>query len=137
MPSGARRQAPPRSAGETPGQAPGQTPPRQSPPAEAPPRQTERISGRINLGTGKPDEDSLVRARAAATPPEEPPEPSPPKPEAAPASTELSDGSALEELVRQAITPLLREWIDRHLPELVEDIAAREVRKLLAERDGD
>ncbi len=37
--------------------------------------------------------------------------------------------------MRQAITPLLREWIDEHLPALVEDIAAREVRKLLAERD--
>lgn len=40
-----------------------------------------------------------------------------------------SDGS-LEGLVRDMLRPMLREWLDAHLPELVETMVAREIKRI-------
>ena len=40
-----------------------------------------------------------------------------------------SDGS-LEGLVREMLRPMLREWLDAHLPELVETMVAREIKRI-------
>lgn len=37
----------------------------------------------------------------------------------------------LDGLVREMLRPLLREWLDTHLPDLVERIVAREVARLV------
>ena len=41
-----------------------------------------------------------------------------------------SDGT-LEGLVREMLRPMLREWIDANLPNLVEDMVAREIAKIM------
>lgn len=38
--------------------------------------------------------------------------------------------NTLEALVREMLRPMLREWLDAHLPELVERIVAREVERI-------
>ena len=38
--------------------------------------------------------------------------------------------NTLESLVREMLKPMLREWLDAHLPELVERIVAREVERI-------
>ena len=40
-----------------------------------------------------------------------------------------SDGS-LEGLVREMLRPVLREWLDAHLPKLVEEMVAREIKRI-------
>ncbi|MDB5696696.1 MAG: hypothetical protein JWN21_2239 [Sphingomonas bacterium] len=40
-----------------------------------------------------------------------------------------SDGS-LEGLVREMLRPMLSEWLDAHLPELVETMVAREIKRI-------
>jgi len=41
-----------------------------------------------------------------------------------------SDGT-LEGLVREMLRPMLREWIDANLPNMVEDMVAREIAKIM------
>lgn len=45
-------------------------------------------------------------------------------------SAGAGDGQTLDELVRQALTPLLKAWLDENLPPLVERIVREEVRRL-------
>lgn len=40
-----------------------------------------------------------------------------------------SDGS-LEGLVREMLRPMLRDWLDAHLPQLVEEMVAREIKRI-------
>lgn len=48
-----------------------------------------------------------------------------------------SDAQTLDALVRQALTPLLKAWLDENLPALVERIVREEVRRLAQQaRDG-
>ncbi len=39
-------------------------------------------------------------------------------------------GITLEELVRSTLTPLLKAWLDAHLPEIVEAATHAEIRRL-------
>jgi cell pole-organizing protein PopZ len=43
-----------------------------------------------------------------------------------------SDGT-LEGLVREMLRPMLREWLDTHLPDMVETLVAREIAKITAQ----
>jgi cell pole-organizing protein PopZ len=36
----------------------------------------------------------------------------------------------LEAVVREMLKPLLKEWLDRHLPEMVEDLVTREIARI-------
>ena len=45
--------------------------------------------------------------------------------------TEGSD--TLEGLVREMLRPMLREWLDTHLPELVEQMVAREIARITSQ----
>jgi hypothetical protein len=50
----------------------------------------------------------------------------------------LGDGAkTLEELVKDLLRPMLKDWLDRNLPSLVERLVAREIAKIagLADRD--
>jgi cell pole-organizing protein PopZ len=40
------------------------------------------------------------------------------------------DGLLVETLVRQAIEPMLKDWLDEHLQEIVERLVRREVERL-------
>lgn len=45
-----------------------------------------------------------------------------------------SDGT-LEGLVRDMLRPMLRDWLDAHLPELVEAMVAREIKRITGNAD--
>ena len=56
-------------------------------------------------------------------------------PEARPAPLPLGQGDrTLEEIVRELLRPMLREWLDANLPGLVEEIVDREVQRLSRDR---
>jgi cell pole-organizing protein PopZ len=40
------------------------------------------------------------------------------------------DGNALEALVREMLRPVLKDWLDEHLPEIVEELVTREIARL-------
>jgi cell pole-organizing protein PopZ len=37
------------------------------------------------------------------------------------------DGGPLEAVVREMLKPMLKDWLDRHLPEIVEELVTREI----------
>ena len=39
----------------------------------------------------------------------------------------LADPGALEAVVREMLKPMLKDWLDRHLLEIVEDLVTREI----------
>ena len=42
------------------------------------------------------------------------------------------NGITVEDLVVEAMRPMLKEWLDKNLPELVEELVEREIRKITA-----
>lgn len=42
----------------------------------------------------------------------------------------------LEEMVAEQITPMVRDWLDKHLPGIVARVVEREVRDLMGRRGG-
>ena len=42
----------------------------------------------------------------------------------------------LEEMVVEQITPMVRDWLDKHLPDIVARAVEREVRDLMGRRGG-
>ena len=47
-----------------------------------------------------------------------------------PAATKVSGGTSLEDLTRELMRPMVKEWLDQNLPTLVEELVAREIRRL-------
>lgn len=43
---------------------------------------------------------------------------------------EGNEGVTIEAIVRQMLRPMLREWLDGHLPDIVEKVVARELERL-------
>lgn len=41
------------------------------------------------------------------------------------------DGMTIEDLMRDMLTPLLKEWLDANLPQLIEKLVEREIRQLV------
>jgi cell pole-organizing protein PopZ len=64
--------------------------------------------------------DRLARAVEDAKPPVAAPEPGP----------TMGNGRTLEDLVKEMLRPMLQDWIDKNLPQLVERIVDREVQRL-------
>jgi len=60
---------------------------------------------------------------------------------AALAELRRADGGAaandgpLEKVVREMLKPMLRDWLDRHLPEIVEELVQREIQRINADKD--
>jgi cell pole-organizing protein PopZ len=48
---------------------------------------------------------------------------------AAPSPT-VSDGGALENVVRDMLRPILKDWLDQHLPQIVEELVTREITRI-------
>lgn len=46
------------------------------------------------------------------------------------ASPKPSNGTSLEDLTRDLMRPMLKEWLDENLPKLVEEMVAREIQRL-------
>ncbi|TWT10643.1 DUF2497 domain-containing protein [Reyranella sp. CPCC 100927] len=65
--------------------------------------------------------DRLARAVEAA---------SPPVVAETPAPVASAGGPTLEDVVKDALRPMLQAWLDKNLPELVERIVEREVQRL-------
>lgn len=53
-----------------------------------------------------------------------------PAPVAAPAAEALPRDVTLEALVRSALEPVLKQWLDAHLPEIVDRAAQAEIARL-------
>ena len=41
-----------------------------------------------------------------------------------------ADSGALEAVVREMLRPILKDWLDAHLPEIVEDLVTREIARI-------
>jgi cell pole-organizing protein PopZ len=50
----------------------------------------------------------------------------------APTSGVFRSGTTVEDLVVEALRPMLKEWLDAHLPEVVERLVQREIQKIVA-----
>ena len=44
--------------------------------------------------------------------------------------------TVLEEMVMEQMTPMVQDWLDRHLPDIVAGVVEQEVRDLLGRRRG-
>lgn len=47
---------------------------------------------------------------------------------------EVAGSDTLEALVREMLRPMLREWLDAHLPDMVETMVAREIARITEQR---
>lgn len=47
-----------------------------------------------------------------------------------PPEIEPSSGTSLEDMTRELMRPMLREWLDENLPKLVEEMVAREIQRI-------
>lgn len=56
------------------------------------------------------------------------------KPEAEPAAAAAGEGKSMEAFVAELLRPLLREWLDANLPELVEAMVAKEIARITGSR---
>lgn len=45
-------------------------------------------------------------------------------------SETATDNGSLEAVVRDMLRPVLKEWLDQHLPEIVEDLVTREIARI-------
>jgi cell pole-organizing protein PopZ len=43
---------------------------------------------------------------------------------------QLSGGTSLEDLTREVMRPMIKQWLDENLPALVEELVAREIQRL-------
>jgi cell pole-organizing protein PopZ len=41
-----------------------------------------------------------------------------------------ADGGALENVVRDMLRPILKDWLDEHLPQIVEELVTREIARI-------
>ena len=41
-----------------------------------------------------------------------------------------SSGTSLEDLTRDLMRPMIKQWLDANLPDLVEELVAREIQRL-------
>lgn len=48
---------------------------------------------------------------------------------------QVADAGALEAVVRDMLRPMLKDWLDQRLPEIVEELVTREIARLTG-RDG-
>lgn len=48
---------------------------------------------------------------------------------------EAAGSAALEQLVREMIRPMLRDWLDANLPTIIESMVAREIERITGTRD--
>ena len=74
-------------------------------------------------------------APQAATPQAAPPQPAPPQlapqaPPAPPPSLPIRAGRTIEEIALEALEPMLRAWLDRHLREIVERRVQEEIDRI-------
>lgn len=72
-------------------------------------------------------EEALSASLAALNPLKEPP----PAPKAEPIETPVfRSGATVEDLVVESLKPMLKAWLDTNLPQIVQELVEREVRKL-------
>lgn len=48
----------------------------------------------------------------------------------------LAEGRTVEDLVGEILRPLIREWLDRNLPSVVERLVEREIRRMAGRAEG-
>jgi len=53
---------------------------------------------------------------------------------AAPAPAAPAGGRTMEEVVMEALRPMLKDWLDTHLPDMVEAMVAREISRITGRR---
>ncbi len=53
-----------------------------------------------------------------------------PEPAPRPAAMSAGDGLTVEELVRETLKPILKDWLDRNLPPMVEELVRQEIERV-------
>ena len=101
--------------------------PEPEPEPEPEPAVSEGVEAVISEAAAAASVDAISRLAEAAQP--KPLEPS--------GLTFSESGRTVEDLVVEMIRPMLREWLDRNLPTLVERIVQKEIRKLVREAEPD
>jgi hypothetical protein len=80
----------------------------------------DAAEGLISADAANASTQALVRLARASSGGEKRPPP----------GADAGGGATLEQFVGELLTPLLREWLDRNLPEIVERVVEQEVKKL-------
>lgn len=117
-----------REDGRMPGQA-ARTAPRRNgrpepvPPTPAPPPEEDVLE----LDDPVEAEDGLISDNAAAASRQSLAALSAVRAAPLPAPT---DGGALENVVRDMLRPILKDWLDEHLPQIVEELVTREIARI-------
>ena len=101
--------------------------PELEPEPEPEPAVSEGVEALISEAAAAASVDAISRLAEAAQP--KPLEPS--------GLTFSESGRTVEDLVVEMIRPMLRDWLDRNLPTLVERIVQKEIRKLVREAEPD
>jgi len=96
--------------------------PEPAPEPAAPPRTADAEPGAPSL-------DAFEQLQRAVQAKKERPAPPPPRP--APAA----GGLTVEQLVSEAIKPMVREWLDDNLQPIVERMVAREIKRIASQQD--
>lgn len=96
-------------------------PPRLDPPRLDPPKLDPGVRDHVLSAAAAGAAAAALGRLAATPPPENPPE----EPERG------GSGNTLEDLVRDALRPLLRSWLDANLPALAEKLAREEIARIL------
>ena len=90
------------------------------PPALPPEEDVLELDDPVDMGSGLVSEDAAAASRqslAALSAVRTAPAPA-------------SDGGALEAVVRDMLRPILKDWLDQHLPLLVEELVTREIARI-------
>lgn len=108
--------------GPEPAAAPAEVPPPPPPPAhtlheEARPMTGQHDSGLLSSGAAAASAEAMARLTRAMAP-EERPQPGP------------AAGITVEELVKELMAPVVRDWLEKNLPAVVERVVEQEVKKL-------
>jgi len=101
-------------------------PPPPPPPPAPPPRMPEGDDRLVSGGAAAASVAALSQLATAGAPPRE-------------RQSDMPLGAAsktLEELVRELLRPLLKEWLDTNLPPLVERVVQEEIRRMAREAFG-
>jgi uncharacterized protein len=106
--------------------------PRRTSPAEpsAPPSVADSDEDILELDHPVPDDDGLMSADAAAASRRKLAALAALGDKAEESAHPTADTGALEAVVREMLRPMLKEWLDEHLPGIVEELVTREISRI-------
>lgn len=86
----------------------------------------EQLAPPVDLGPPLVSEDAAVASRMKLAALQEVAATAPPPP--------VPSANALEQVVKDMLRPLLKEWLDQHLPEIVDEHVRREISRITGQQ---